>query len=158
MIDPGFSLKGQSDEAFKRKTMQRKRFNILTLRRFIAVEIRSLTSTITRDARPARSRRWKIFRGRIIWRNRHPLWRDLFQHRDDRLSGSADRSLLSGPDRGHDLSANRKLRNQLARSGKPFAACPRIRDRRTERGAEQLALRTVAKGILAEMGHPRRPG
>jgi hypothetical protein len=55
MIDPGFSLKGQSHEAFKRKAIQRKRFNVLTLRRFIAVEIRSLTSTITRDARPARS-------------------------------------------------------------------------------------------------------
>jgi hypothetical protein len=55
MIDPGFSLKGQSRETFKRKTMQGKRFNILTFRRFIAVEIRSLTSTITRDARPARS-------------------------------------------------------------------------------------------------------
>src|SRR5438034_6220088 len=145
MIDPGFSLKGQSDEAFKRKTMQRKRFNILTLRRFIAVEIRSLTSTITRDARPARSRRRKIFRGRIIWRNRNARRRDLFQHRDDRLSGSTDRSFLSGPDRGHDLSANRKLRNQLARSGKPLAARPWVCNRRTERGAEQLAFGNVTR-------------
>jgi carbamoylphosphate synthase small subunit len=34
---------------------------------------------------------------------------------------------------------------QLARSGKPFAACPWVCDRRTERGAEQLAFGNVAR-------------
>ena len=41
--------------------------------------------------------------------------RNLLQHFDDRLPGGADRSVVSRPDRGHDLSADRQLRHERAR-------------------------------------------
>src|SRR5262249_61691404 len=93
------------------------------------------------------SRRRQIFRGRSIWRNRDAGWRDLFQHRDDRLSGGADRSVVSRADCSHDVSADRKLRDQLARWGEPGAARARLCYLGIERSAEQLALGNVARGI-----------
>src|SRR5207253_10608297 len=77
--------------------------------------------TFSFDESAARSRRRSFVRRRIVWRDRHACRRDLFQYRDDRLSGSADRPVVSRPDRGDDLSINRKLRHELTRSGKPLA-------------------------------------
>src|SRR5205814_6736469 len=115
-----------------------------TTYRFVAFENPPIRSTIHADARTTRPRRRPIFRGRIFWGSRHTGWRNLFQHRHDRLSGSADRSILSRADRGDDVSIDRQLRDQFARPGKPFAARPRLYHRSINGGAQLVALRNVA--------------
>src|SRR5436190_9752253 len=71
--------------------------------------------TIARDARSSRPRRRPSFRRRIIRRCWHASRRALLQHFDDRLSGSADRSILSRTNCGNDLSAHWKLWDQCNR-------------------------------------------
>src|SRR5439155_24088415 len=88
--------------------------------------------TIAPNARTARPRRWPNFRRRIIRRDRNTGRRSMFQHFDDRLSGSADGPILSWANRGHDLSTHWKLRHERDRSGKYPTACARVHYRRAE--------------------------
>ena len=53
--------------------------------------------------------------------------------------------VVSRPDRGDDLSINRKLRHELTRSGKLLATRARFCNRRAQRDPEELALGDVAR-------------
>src|SRR6266487_6275878 len=118
---PGISFKGRVDAGVKLLRIHCNEFENV-----------SVTSTMQADARASCPRRWQIFRGGIFWRNWDTRRRDLLQHRHDRVPGGADRSFISRTDCGDDLSADRKLWNQLARSGKPLSTRARIRHRRTK--------------------------
>ncbi len=53
-----------------------------------------------------------IFSGRAFGADRRGRRRGRVQHRDDRLSGGADRSVVPRTDRLHDVSGDRQRRNQ----------------------------------------------
>ena len=74
-------------------------------------------------------------------RRRRSPRRGRVQHEHDRLSGSADRSVLRRPDRHDDLRRDRQLRRVAGRRRVAQAAGGRVHHSRRVAGREQLARR-----------------
>ena len=79
-----------------------------------------------------------VYTGRAFGAAGESSRRSRLQHQHDRLSGSADRSVLQGADRDHDLSAHRQLRHQ--RRGSRIA--PAFRSRASS-SAKSIGCRAI---------------
>ena len=99
--------------------------------------------------------RWHDPVGDRLWLEWCGCRRDLFQHRDDRLSGNPDRPELCGPDHHLHLSAHRQCRRESRGYGAREARRDRLRHARTADAAEQLPQRADAARMDGGAGADR---